>query len=154
MSRRRIAPSSSSAPRTPCRRGSSPLSAAWPGDAAAVATIYNEGIEDRIATFETEPRSAAAVASLLEERAGRWPAVVVERGGEVVAFAWTGPYSERECYAGVGEFSVYVRRDARRHGAGREALAALVRECEARGFWKLTSRVFPENAASLRLCAA
>jgi L-amino acid N-acyltransferase YncA len=46
---------------------------------------------------------------------------------------------------------VYVARNARGTGAGRAALEALAREYEARGFWKLVSRIFPENAASLAL---
>jgi phosphinothricin acetyltransferase len=122
-------------------------------DAAAIATIYSEGIADRVATFETEPRSAADVRSLLEAKLGTHPAVVVEREGEVVAFAWVGPYSDRPCYAGIGEFSVYVARRRRGTGAGVVALGALLDACERRGFWKLVSKVFPENAASRRLCA-
>ena len=46
-------------------------------DAAAIARIYNQGIEDRVATFETEPRTAANIERLLDERIGRYPAVVV-----------------------------------------------------------------------------
>ena len=124
------------------------------GDAAACARIYNEGIEDRVATFETEPRTRAEVARLLAERASSHPAVVVERAGEVIAFAWTSAYRPRACYAGIAEFSVYVAREARGVGAGRLALAAMLEECERSGFWKLVSRVFPENAASRRLCAS
>jgi phosphinothricin acetyltransferase len=127
---------------------------ARPGDAPAIARIYNQGIEDRVATFETEPRSPAEVRSVLEARSATYPAVVIVRDGGVIAFAWTAPYSERPCYRGIGEFSVYVEREARGAGAGRRALAALSGECERMGFWKLTSRVFPDNAASLRLCAA
>src|SRR5215467_12916257 len=122
-------------------------------DGADIARIYSEGIADRVATFETEPRSAADVISLLDARLPAHPAVVVERGREVVAFAWVGPYSERPCYAGVAEFSVYVARGARGTGAGTVALGALLDACERRGFWKLVSKVFPENAASPRLCA-
>lgn len=127
---------------------------ASPGDASAIALIYNQGIEDRAATFETEPRTPAAVAELLAERSATYPAMVVEGGGEVLAFAWTSPYRSRACYSGVGEFSVYVARGARGRGAGRVALGALLAECEARGFWKLVSRIFPENTASRRLCAS
>ena len=122
-------------------------------DDDAIARIYSEGIADRVATFETEPRSAADVRSLLAARLDTHPAVVVEREGDVVAFAWVGPYSDRPCYAGIGEFSVYVAGEARGTGAGRAALDALVHACEGRGFWKLVSKVFPENAASRRLCA-
>src|SRR5258708_29865733 len=127
---------------------------ARPDDAAPIARIYSEGIADRVATFETEPRSPADVRALLEARLATHPAVVVERDGEVGGFAWVGPYSDRPCYAGIGEFSVYIAREARGAGAGRVALGALIEACERRGFWKLTSRVFPDNAASRRLCAA
>ena len=130
------------------------LRPAVPGDAAAIAEIYNQGIEDRLATFETEPRSPEEVASLLVARRGTHPAVVVSRAGLVVAFALAAPYRPRDCYSGVVEFSVYVRRDSRGGGLGRVALAGLIDECERRGFWKLVSRVFPENEASRRLCAA
>ena len=128
--------------------------AAGTGDAAAIAAIYNQGIEDRVATFETEPRTAGQVAALLGDRAASQPAVVVEREGAVIGFAWTAPYSPRPCYAGIGEFSVYVAREARGTGAGGALLRALIAECERRGFWKLVSRVFPENAASRALCAS
>ena len=111
--------------------------------------IYNEGIEDRLATFETEPRTAEDIASWLEEDL---PLVVVESDGEVVAWAVAHRYRERAAYAGVGEFSVYVARAERGRGLGRAAMQGLIDECERRGLWKLVSRVFPENEASLALC--
>jgi L-amino acid N-acyltransferase YncA len=123
-------------------------------DAPAIADIYNQGIEDRLATFETELRTAAAIAELLAARANRHPAVVVERNARVVAFAWTSEYRPRQAYAGVAEVSIYVERATRGQGAGRLALAQLITEAERRGFWKLVSRIFPENVASRRLCAA
>ena len=119
------------------------------GDAAAIALIYNEGIADRIATFETEPRTAAQIEGWFD---GRHPIVVVEGpGGDVVAFASTSSYRSRECYAGIAEFSVYVGREHRGVGAGRVAMTALIEAATAAGFWKLLSRVFPENRASLAL---
>jgi L-amino acid N-acyltransferase YncA len=121
---------------------------AGPEDAEAIAVIYNQGIEDRVATFETRPRSAQEVAAWFD---GRHPAVVVERGGQVVGFASTSTYRPRECYAGVAEFSVYVARPARGHGVGRLAMQALIRAAEASGYWKLVSRIFVENAVSRAL---
>ena len=116
-------------------------------DAAAIAAIYNEGIAYRIATFETEPRSAADIAGWFTGQ----PLVLVVETGEtgLVAFAASFPYSSRPCYRGIGEFSVYVRRNHRGRGAGRAALAALIEAATARGMHKLTSRVFPENTAAL-----
>jgi phosphinothricin acetyltransferase len=127
---------------------------AEPRDAGAIAEIYNQGIEDRVATFETEPRTAEAVEAVLDARAGRYPAVVVEDEDRVVGFAWTGEYRPRDAYAGVAEVSIYAARGARGRGVGRLALGALITEAERRGFWKLVSRIFPENVASRRLCAA
>lgn len=123
---------------------------ATPEDAGPIAQIYNEGIEDRIATFETEPRSAQDVAGWLD--AG-YPLLVAERDGEVVGWASAPPYrAHRPAYAGVADFSIYVAREARGEGIGRVLLGALIRECEQRGLWKLVSRVFPENVGSLALC--
>lgn len=120
-------------------------------DAAAIAAIYNEGIADRIATFETEPRTAEQLASQIAEKGDRFPTVVVEREGQVVAWAGAGAYRTRPAYAGVAEHSVYVARAARGSGAGRAALDALCRAYAERGFWKIVSRIFPENVASLAL---
>jgi phosphinothricin acetyltransferase len=122
--------------------------AATADDAAVMARIYNEGIEDRVATFETRPRTAADVRGWFD---GTHPLVVVEEGGGVVAFATTSTYRPRTCYAGVAEFSVYVARSARGRGAGRLALRALLEAAEAAGFWKLVSRCFVDNAASRAL---
>lgn len=123
-------------------------------DSAAIAAIYNQGIADRVATFETEPRSEAQVRRLLEERGATHPTTVALRDGEVIGFAWVSPYSDRPCYAGVGEFSVYVARAQRGSGAGRVLVHALADACAENGFWKLVSKIFPENHASRALCRA
>ena len=120
-------------------------------DAGGIARIYTQGIEERIATFETEPRSTAQIEAQRAEKGDRYPTIVVERAGDVIAWASAGPYRTRGAYWGVAEHSVYTARQARGVGAGRAALDALVRAYEARGFWKLVSRIFPENHASLVL---
>ena len=115
-------------------------------DAAAIARIYNEGIDDRVATFETRHRTADDVVRWLD---GRHPVVVVEDDdGVVIAFAATSTYRPRDCYAGIAEFSVYASRAARGRGAGRMAMEALFIAARDAGFWKLVSRVFVENDAS------
>jgi L-amino acid N-acyltransferase YncA len=118
---------------------------ATPADAPAIAAIYNQGIADRVATFETEPRSPEDIAAWFTS--GRL--IIVAEGAQgVVAFAASFPYSTRPCYAGINEFSVYVARDCRGTGAGRAVLGALIEVASAYGLHKLTSRVFPENTAS------
>lgn len=122
--------------------------AAIPDDSRAIATIYNEGIDDRVATFETRHRTAGDIRAWF---GGRHPVIVVEQHGEVVGFASTSTYRPRECYDGVAEYSVYVARNARGQGVGRIALNALFDAAREAGFWKLVSRIFPENTSSLRL---
>ena len=121
---------------------------AAPEDAAAMARIYNQGIEDRVATFETRQRTSEEVMSWLD---GTHPVVVVENEGQVIAFAATSTYRPRDCYSGIAEFSVYVAREARGRGAGRLAMQALIEAAEEAGFWKLLSRIFVENTASRAL---
>jgi phosphinothricin acetyltransferase len=121
-------------------------------DAAAIARIYNEGIDDRVATFETRHRTADDVVRWFD---GLHPVVVVEDDeGEVIAFAATSTYRPRDCYAGIAEFSVYASRAARGRGAGHMAMEALFTAARAAGFWKLVSRVFVENEASRALLRA
>jgi L-amino acid N-acyltransferase YncA len=121
-------------------------------DSGAIAEIYNQGIEDRIATYETEPRSAEEQQAWLGAVANRYPAVVAHIDGQIVGWAGAGPYRSRECYRGIGEFSMYVRRDRRSQGVGDMLLAALIIEAERLGLWKLLSRIFPFNDASRALC--
>lgn len=98
-----------------------------------------------MATFETRLRSLEDVRAWFD---GVHPIVVVEDEESVVAFAATSSYRPRACYAGVAEASVYVARSHRRRGTGRIALEALIQASNEAGFWKLLSRIFPENAVS------
>jgi phosphinothricin acetyltransferase len=120
-------------------------------DAQDIARIYNQGIEDRVATFETRPRSAEDVCAWFD---GTHPIVVVEEAGRVVAFGATSTYRPRDCYAGIAECSVYVAREARRRGVGATALNVLADAAARAGFWKLVGRVFPENEPSRRMLRA
>jgi phosphinothricin acetyltransferase len=120
------------------------IRAAAEADAAAIA--------DRVATFETEPRSAEERRAWRRAIAGRYPAAVAEVDGQVVGWAGAGPYRARECYRGIGEFSVYVRREWRGRGVGDVLLPALIEAAERLGLWKLVSRIFLFNEASRALC--
>lgn len=116
-------------------------------DMAAVREIYAAGIATRNATFETRVASVEELwTRWLPEH--RW---VAERGGEVVGWAGTSAVSGRECYAGVGETSVYVAPAAQGRGVGKALLHRQVTEADARGLWTLQTSIFPENRASLAL---
>lgn len=120
-------------------------------DADAVAAIYNQGIAERGATFEVQPRSADDIRARLADQQ-RYPLLVAEDDGQVIGWAGLSGYRPRACYAGIAEFSIYLDRQARGRGVGRQLLEALVAAAETRGYWKLVSRIFPFNAASRALC--
>ena len=122
-------------------------------DAAAIAAVYNQGIAERTATFETDPRSVADIEVRLRDQL-RYPTLVAEEGGAVVGWAAVSSYRPRACYSGIGEFSIYVERHARGRGIGRQLLEALEDEARGRGYWKLVARIFPFNEASRRLSRA
>ncbi len=122
-------------------------------DAAVLASIYNQGIDDRGATFETEPRSSGDMAAKLAERE-RYPLLVITEDDIVLGWAGLSSYRARGCYAGIAEFSIYLDRTARGRGLGRQLLTSLVDRARERGYWKLVSRIFPSNAGSRALCRA
>ena len=118
-------------------------------DVSAVATIYNQGIRGRGATFETKERRPEELESWLERP---YPFLVAERSEKVLGWVAGSEYRPRDCYRGVVEFSVYVAEEARGQGTGDALMAAFLPACEAAGFWKVLSRIFPENAGSRALC--
>lgn len=117
---------------------------AVPADSAAIAHIYNQGIEDRVATFETTPRRPEDIQKWF---GGNHSVIVVEDESGIIAFASTSTYRPRGCRRIFG----LCRAFRTGHGAGRLAMQALIREAENAGLWKLVSRIFVENTASRRL---
>jgi L-amino acid N-acyltransferase YncA len=123
------------------------LRPAVPSDAAAVCAIYNQGVAGREATFETNARTTEDVLAWFE---GDRPFIVAtDADGRVVGWARVSAYSDRCVYEGVGEHGVYVDESARGHRVGRRLLEEIAAVAERQGVYKLTSRIFTTNAASL-----
>ena len=122
---------------------------AEPADAEAICAIYNDGITGRSATFETRLRSTREVIAWFDT--GMPLVVASDDDGTVVGFARVDKYSDRAAYAGVGEHAVYVRAGTRRKGVGTRLLVALAEAAEAAGYYKLTSRAFTDNPASIAM---
>ena len=117
-------------------------------DAAIVAGIFNEGVQDRVATFETNLATA--------QDAARWIAedvvLVAEVDGDVAGWAKAGPYTDRHhYYDGVREATLYVERGSRRSGLGRLLLEALAGAAAEDGAHKLVGKIFISNAPSIAL---
>ncbi len=115
--------------------------------AAEVLAIYQAGIDEGDATFETRaPAWPEFTAARLPDHR-----YVASNGAEVLGWVAVSPVSSRCVYAGVVEHSVYVHPGARGQGAGRQLLAALITSTEAAGIWTIQSGIFPENTASVAL---
>jgi L-amino acid N-acyltransferase YncA len=123
---------------------------ARPSDAEAIAAIYNQGIEERQATFQTKPHGPGELELKVEQRAGQL--LVAERDGRVVGWAsWTGYDDPAAYYAGIAECTVYVDRAARAQGVGAELLEELASEARRVGLHKLIAKIFTTNRASIEL---
>jgi phosphinothricin acetyltransferase len=122
---------------------------AGPGDADAICRVYNQGIQDRVATLETEERTPDERRGWLATRGARHPVLVVESGGEVVAWGSLNPFNPRRAYDHVADFSIYVDRAWRGRGLGRRLLDALIARARALGYHKLVLSAFPWNQAGM-----
>ena len=137
-------------------------------DAAAICRIYNQGIEDRLATLETELRTPDERRQWLAARTPRHPVIVAEppapasstgsptsRAGPgapaPIAWASLNVFNAREAYRFVADISVYVERSWRGKGVGRVLLARLVELAREHGFHKLVLSAFPFNRGGMAL---
>ena len=128
------------------------LRSATAADAEAICRIYNQGIEDRIATLETELRTPEERRQWLAGRSPRHPVIVAEESaGEIAAWASLNVFNAREAYRFVADISVYVERRWRGKGAGRVLLERLVELGRQHGFHKLVLAAFPFNAGGMAL---
>lgn len=126
-------------------------------DAAAVTAIYNEGIRGRGATFEVLERTPADIAPWFSHAAATddvtHPFLVAERQETVVGWIRASAYRSRDAYRRIAEYSVYVAPAAQGQRVGDALMVAFLPACADAGLTKLVARIFPENAASLALCA-
>jgi len=124
---------------------------ATPDDAAAICLIYNQGIADRMATLETEGRTAEERRAWMAARGPRHPVLVAETGGGVIAWASLNTFNPRPAYDFVADLSVYVERGWRGRGVGRRLLERLVDVARDLGYHKLVLAALARNAAGRAL---
>jgi L-amino acid N-acyltransferase YncA len=123
---------------------------AEPGDAEAIAAIYNQGIEERQATFQTRAHDPGELELKIEQRGGHL--LVAELDDRVVGWAgWSGYDDPADYYSGIAECAVYVSRDARGRSVGAALLDQLADDGPRLGIHKLIAKVFTSNVASIAL---
>jgi phosphinothricin acetyltransferase len=120
-------------------------------DAAAIATIYNQGIEDRLATLETQLRSPDERRQWMAARGTRHPVIVAETAGVVVGWGSLNQFNPRPAYDHVADLSVYIERAWRGRGVGRRLIERLVALGTEIGYHKIVLAAFPFNEAGMAL---
>jgi len=126
--------------------------AATADDADAVCRIYNQGIEDRVATLETELRTPDERRQWLAARGARHPVILAEDAdGTVLGWGSLNVFNARQAYRFVADFSIYVERTARGRGVGRAMLTRLVVLGREHGYHKLVLSAFPTNESGMAL---
>lgn len=121
-------------------------------DAPAITRIYNQGIEDRSATLETQLRSSEERAAWLAARGPRHPVLVALDSAEtVVGWGSLNAFNPRPVYDHVVDFSIYVEREQRGRGIGDALLSALEDRARELGYHKMVLAAFPTNAPGMRL---
>ncbi len=121
------------------------------GDLEDIRRIYNEGIEDRVATLDEEPKSGKEIRAWFADHGERYAILVAERAGAIAGWAALNRYTHRCAYDGVADLSIYVARAQRGTGIGSGLLGALEAIARAHSFHKIVLFTFPFNAPGQRL---
>ncbi len=132
------------------------IRAAREEDAFSLREIFNEGVQDGLATFDDEPRSIEEQRRLLAA-AGQdpqQPILVAELRGWVVGWITVQSYDTRPQLRDIGEVTVFVRREFRKYGVGRQLMRALQAVARSLGYRKFVGHVLADNTDSLHLCRA
>ena len=101
------------------------LRAAVPDDAGAILAVYAPYVEKTAITFEYDVPSLEAFTGRIRRTLEKYPYLVAQKGGEILGYAYTGPFVGRAAFGWAAETSIYLRQDCRRQGAGRALYAAL-----------------------------
>ena len=136
-------------------QGKSLIRIATIDDVEQITEIYNQGILDRVATMEANTKSIEQEGQWFSSRSERHKVVVIEdKKGYIKGWASLNVFNARECYRGVADLSIYIRREERGKGLGKQLLVALIEVAKQAGFHKLVLSTFAFNLAGQGLYAS
>ena len=127
------------------------IRSATPADAAAIAAIYAWYVEHSVITFEVEPVPAAEMARRIEAVLAAHEWLVLERGAEILGYAYASRFRERAAYAHATESTIYLRHGLEGRRLGGPLYTELVRRTFARGYRHLVGAIALPNEPSVRL---
>jgi L-amino acid N-acyltransferase YncA len=121
-------------------------------DAKEIARIYNQGVQDRAATFDDAYVTPEERYLWLVARPDRFPVLIGEVKHTMMGWSSLAPYSPRHCYDGIAELSIYIERSLRGHGVAQQLMKAMQDAAREKGFYKLIGRVIADNQPARKLC--
>jgi len=129
------------------------IRAAQPQDLAVITAIYDHAVRHGTASFELEPPDETEMTRRYETlRRGGYPYLVAEIDGELLGYAYAGPYRARPAYHWSVEDSIYIAPRSHRRGIGRALIERLIAEAEAAGFRQMIAVIGDSaNAGSIEL---
>jgi len=92
---------------------------AEPGDAEAIRSIYAPYVADTAITFEYDIPEVQEFQRRIENTLERYPYLVALEQGNVIGYAYAGPFRPRAAYQHSVEASIYVDRKQTGKGVGR-----------------------------------
>ena len=121
-------------------------------DEQDIVRIYLQATQDHLATFENFLVTPEERTRWVNEHSGRFPLLVAELNGRVLGWSSLSPYHARPHIDGIAELLIYIDRDYRRHGVGRELMRATQSAACGQGHFKLIGRFLAHNDAGRTLC--
>ena len=122
-------------------------------DLPLIQDIHNQGISDRVATLDTEPRTMADTQLWFKRHGPRHPVLVAEADGSLAGWAALNTFNVRPAYQYVADLSIYLARPWRGKGLGARLLSPLIVLARELGYHKIVLSAFPTNTAGMRLYA-
>jgi phosphinothricin acetyltransferase len=106
-------------------------------DAAAIWEIYRYYVEHTAISFEITVPTAEQLRQRIEKVLAAFPYLVAEADGQVLGYAYAGPFIPREAYSHCAEVSIYISREKRCSGIGRLLYEELTAQLRSQGITQL-----------------
>ena len=94
-------------------------------DAEKLLEIYAYYVENTAITFEYEVPSVDEFRGRIRRTLSKYPYLVAECEGRIVGYAYASAFKERRAYDWAVETTIYIAKDARKWGFGKELYMAL-----------------------------
>jgi L-amino acid N-acyltransferase len=120
-------------------------------DVGGITEIYNDAILNTVASFDTQPKTLKEQQAWFKDHDDKHPIIIAEQEGQIIGWASLSRWSDRCAYSNTAEVSLYIAKEHRGKGIGRQLLKAIMKEGQQKGLHTIISRIVAGNEASLDL---